>query len=269
MPEKRTLTEEQKKLSYAKYFYRPIAPIPGKKLQNLQNGPIDPALALKIEDRNDLFKPGYLDCEIGFCLMSDGTGYLANLTPMPGVTPEMFEWWFAWHSLEDTRYKIWDPDDHMYARAQERERVLDKSLPLRERTWGVTHEVMEDVGAGMGRLLINFKSPSELGYAEEKVGTELCAAMMAANGNTPEGEPGPPLAAVMTHFVREIEGGIELRSRFWMGWQIIGGKPVKVIPEGMALPIQVPMGLFAHNLKEFTNLAAILPLVYAEEKDNW
>jgi hypothetical protein len=29
------------------------------------------------------------------------------------------------------------------------------------------------------------------------------------------------------------------------------------------------MGLFAHNLKEFTNLAAILPLVYAEEKDNW
>lgn len=29
------------------------------------------------------------------------------------------------------------------------------------------------------------------------------------------------------------------------------------------------MGLFAHNLKEFGHLAAILPSLYAEEKDNW
>ena len=55
------------------------------------------SLALKIEDRNKLFEPGYLPCEIGYCVMEDGSAYLANRTEMPGVTPEMFEWWFAWH----------------------------------------------------------------------------------------------------------------------------------------------------------------------------
>jgi len=29
--------------------------------------------------------------------MEDGTGYIANLVYMPGVTVDMFDWWFAWH----------------------------------------------------------------------------------------------------------------------------------------------------------------------------
>ena len=35
-------------------------------------------------------------------------------------------------------------------------------------------------------------------------------------------------AETMCHFVRETEDGIELRSRFWLGGHIIGGKPVKI-----------------------------------------
>ena len=68
---------------------------------------------------------------------------------MPGVTPEMFEWWFAWHGLEDLRYRIWDPEDHYYARQQNRARTLDQSLPMRERTWGTCHHVKEDIGGGV------------------------------------------------------------------------------------------------------------------------
>ncbi|MNN70805.1 hypothetical protein D3C81_1866840 [compost metagenome] len=73
----------------------------------------------------------------------------------------------------------------------------------------------------------------------------------------------------MTHMTRDVEGGIELRSRFWLGYQIVNGQPVKVIPDGLVLPIEVTKGLFAHNLKEFTHLATILPKIYAEEKDNF
>jgi hypothetical protein len=54
-----------------------------------------------------------------------------------------------------------------------------------------------------------------------------------------------------------------------MGWQIIDGKPDKVLPDGMSMPEFAPRGLFAHNLKEFAHLAVILPRVYAEEKDHW
>ncbi|MFX1508632.1 MAG: DAPG hydrolase family protein, partial [Promethearchaeota archaeon] len=79
----------------------------------------------------------------------------------------------------------------------------------------------------------------------------------------------PDVPVVMTHFLRPVEGGSELRSRFWFGWQIIDGEPVKCIPDGFKIPAIGPVSLLKHNVKEFTNLACILPDIYAEEKDNW
>ena len=267
MSQRPVLTPEERALPYAKFYDLPITPIPAEKISVLEGGPIDPALALKIEDRNELFRPGYLPCEVGWCVMPHGTGYLANKTEMPGVTPEMFEWWFAWHSLEDLRYRIWDPEDHYYARQQNRAKTLDQSLPMRERTWGTCHHVKEDIGGGPDELILEFRYPHELGYEEEKVGTDACAALICANGHGPV--PGQGVAAIMTHFVREIPGGIELRSRFWIGYGLVDGQLVKLVPDDVSVPPEVPMGLFAHNLKEFGHLATILPQVYAENKDNW
>jgi len=267
MAKRPELKADERKFSYAKYYDLEMTPIPKEKLEILERGPIDPSKALKIQDRNDIFKPGYLDCEIGYCVMEDGTGFLANLTRMPGVTVDMFEWWFAWHALEDLRYRIWDPEDHFYARNQNREKALDSSLPMRERTWGCTHEVLEDVGGGPGVILIDFKYPREMGFDESKIGTEYCGTMMCGNGRGKNPGEGP--AAVMMHMVREVEDGIELRSRFWIGYHIVDGKEVKLVPDGVSVPLEVVKGLFAHNLKEFTHLAAILPKVYAEEKDRF
>ena len=144
---------------------------------------------------------------------------------------------------------------------------MDASLPMRERTWGTVHHVLEDIGAGPDDVVLNFRYPHELGYEEERVGTGLCASMMCADGHGPV--PGQGVAAIMTHMIREIEGGVELRSRFWIGYGLAGGEVVKLMPDGVSVPPEAPRGLFAHNLKEFTHLAAILPRVYAEEKDNW
>lgn len=267
MAQRKPLTAEERKLSYAKYYDLPMTPIPKEKLEILNQGPLNSRDALRIEDRNSLFDAGYHRCEIGYCVMEDGAGYLANLTKMPGVTPEMFEWWFAWHGLEDLRYRIWDPEDHFYARQKMPEKVLDKNVPMREKTWGTVHEVLEDIGGGADTLILNFQYPRALGYDEEKVGTRLCATMMCANGHGPV--PGQGMAAIMTHFLREIDGGVELRSRFWIGYGLIDGKLVKLLPDGAEVPEQAVKGLFAHNLKEFTHLASILPRVYAEEKDRF
>ena len=226
MPARPQLKPEERALSYAKYYDLPITPIPPEKLAVLQAGPIDPKLALPIERRNDLFNPGYLDCEVGWCVMENGTGYLANLTPMPGVTPEMFNWWFAWHGLEDMRYRIWDPEDHFYARQQNPDRIKDPGVPMREKNWGTVHFVLEDIGPGPDELVLNFQYPHVLGYDEDKVGTPACAAMQCANGHGPV--PGQGVAAIMTHMVREIEGGVELRSRFWIGYGLVNGQVVKI-----------------------------------------
>ena len=248
------ITEEERNSALYKYFIRDmVAPDP-KRYEEVQE-PMDPLSALAPADMNKLFDDGYLPGEIGYCRLPDGTGTLANLTKMPGVTPEMFDWWFAWHGIEPMRYKIWNHDEHYYCKTQNMDKALNKSLSLKERYWDTTHDVEEDVGMGKEHLLINFRNPADIGFDPEKLkdfkGTIVCA------GN--EFSP-----TIMSHFVRPVPGGSELRTRFWMGYCVKDGKPQKAIPDGVEFPLEPVKALLMHNIKEFTNLAAILPEVYAE-----
>lgn len=263
------VTETDKLKSYYKYYNLEMTPVSKGKYDLVLRGPIDSSKALKIQDRNDLFEPGYLDTEVGYCIMEDGTGYVSNLTTMPGVTTEMFDWWFAWHGLDNLRYTIWDPEDHYKAETQQRDKAKDKDLSYKERYWDTTHNVLEDTGMGPDNIFINFKNPGDLGFDVSKIGTEACGTIVCAKGF---GKGQPPFGApptIMTHFIREIEGGVELRTRFWMGWTIVNGKAVKALPDGIRMPEMGPKSLLLHNIKEFTHLATILPQVFAEEKDNF
>ena len=49
------ITEEQRNLSYAKYYDKPLARVSEEKLKILEK-PMDPSLALKIRDRNRVFQ---------------------------------------------------------------------------------------------------------------------------------------------------------------------------------------------------------------------
>lgn len=210
------VTEEDKQKSYYKYFLEPMTPAPQEKYAKVLSGPLDPRKVLHFHDRNRLFEPGYLEEEIGYCVMPDGTGYVSNLTPMPGVTPEMFDWWFAWHGLDNLRYSIWDPEDHFAAVSMQKNKAKDPTLTLQEKYWDTTHAVLEDTGLGPENLFINFKRPGDLGFDQSRIGTPACATIVCAKGS---GKGQPPFASpdtIMCHFIREIEGGIELRTRFWM-----------------------------------------------------
>ena len=44
------------------------------------------------------------------------------------------------------------------------------------------------------------------------------------------------------------------------------GTITKGIPDGIKIPLNIAKGLYAHNIKEFSNLKAILPEVYKENK---
>ena len=72
----------------------------------------------------------------------------------------------------------------------------------------------------------------------------------------------------MTHKWHPYKDGVLFESRFWIGYHLTeDGTVEKAIPDGVSIPVFVPQGLFAHNIKEFSNLATILPAVYEEEKD--
>jgi len=260
---KRELSAAEKKKSYARFMDRPMVPAPGKIYDFLAGGPMDPALATPIEQRNDLLNSGYLPAEMGYCEMPDGSAYVSMLTKMPGVSSEMIDWWFAWHGLEGLRYMIWDPDEHfdVHVKSEDLERRLDTRLNTRERNWGTTDIVYEDVGTGAVTLAISFMSPKDFGYDMDRFKTPNV--LTAVNANITLLSPEIPMVT-FTHFAREIPGGIELRSRFWLGWHIVDQKPVRVAEQ---VPLELAKGLAHHCPKEYANLAAILPEVYAENVD--
>jgi hypothetical protein len=265
MTDRRAFTATELQRPYAKYVTRPMTPPPAEVFATLARCPIDPALALPIERRNDLLKPGYLPTERGWCIMPDGTGFVAGLTSMPGVTPDMIDWWFAWHGLEGLRYAIWDPDDHydVHVTPEHLERRLDRSLSLRERNWNTTDIVTEDVGTGSLVLDIAFMSPADFGFDMTRFPAG-CETAVSAN----LGIHGEPRLVCFSHQARSVTGGLELRSRFWICWNMIDRKPVNM---AKGVPPEIIAGLakaLAHHChKEYANLAAILPRVYAENRD--
>ncbi len=248
------VTEEEKKSPLYKYFTLDMVDAPAEKYAQVEN-PMDPKDALSPFDMNKLFDPGYLPGELGYCNLPDGGAMLANITPMPGVTPEMFDFWFAWHGLEPLRYKIWNHDQHYAAISRNPDKANDRSLSMKERYWDTIHDVREDVGLGVEDIIINFRNPADIGFSKEKLADFKGTIVCAGNEESP---------TIMCHFLRPVEGGCELRSRFWMGYNVVDGKPHKMLPDGVQFPLVPVKALLTHNMKEFTNLAAILPKVYAE-----
>lgn len=251
------LTQEEQRSPLYKYFEREIAPTPPEVAERIQGGNFAPAGALSPGEMNRLFDDGYLPGEFGWYRLEDGGMMVANLTPMPGVTPEMFDWWFAWHGLSSMRYRIWDKDDHYYCKTRNPEIALNSALTMRERYWHTTHDVKEALLDGQPPVdvCLSFVPPETVGFDP---------ARLAQFGGTIVCTPGP---AIMAHFIRPTGDGCELRTRFWIGYQAAENRPVRIAAfqpeEGFA------KALLMHNVKEFTHLAKILPEVYREFRDDF
>lgn len=262
MGQKVGVCDAEKKLPYYKYYEKDLAPIPQEKLDLLDKLSPIPIVPF---DQKDLVlegkESGY--CHQGYGILEDGTAFLCNETYIPGGTSKMLDWWFPWHIVgPDLRYKMWNPEDHYFARADKINYVTDPNVPNNEKTWGVCQHILESVGPEPEFIRVFFMKPSDFGYNMDLIGTEKCSSLICGAGEDPFG-------AAMTHKWYPYEDGVMLISRFWMGYGYKDGKVQRLLPEGMQVPDFAVRALYAHNIKEFTNLAAILPSVYAEEKDNW
>lgn len=258
------VTQEEKNLPYYKYFERELAPVPEEALKRVSEGPMDRERFLPLDQINDFIQcTDSAFCQDGYAILEDNTGAISSKFFMPHVTPEMLDWWFPWHSVgSDLRYKIWDPEDHYFATAHPAATVLDPSVPVNQKTWNVDHYIVEDVGFGPKFTHIRFIRPKDIGIDESLIGTETCAGLVCGIGMG--------LGAVMVHKWYPEKDGVIFQSRFWLGWGLKEDSTIgKTLPEGMAFPMEFCRNMYSHELKEFTNLMAILPEVYAEEKENW
>ncbi len=224
--------------------------------------------ALSIHDRNKLLEPGVTyPAKTGIYPLKEGGVLVAGNIPMPDVTADMLYWWFAWHGLEPLRYAIWDPEDHFDVKINEagRKRALDPAVPMEEKTWGATHTVMESIGGPADEITIMFQNPKDLGFDESLIGSDGGEFMVAANALL-----GPmKVPVVMIEIAKKLDGVMHFTARFYIGYHIIDGEPRYLLPPEVKVPIQVAKGLVGHNIKEFTHLNQILPLVYEEEKGQW
>jgi phloretin hydrolase len=258
---RRELTEAEKLKPYSKYFYKELAEIPTADLEKINEGPVNPEMVTSIQDRNDLMKPGYLDVETGYTVMPDGSGFSATLVKMPGVTPEMLDWWFNWHPLEGLRYALWCPVAHTDISVKNPAQHLDSSgVAQRERNYGSTHYPVEGFDIDEAQALgIEFFSPRDFGlnmemFKEPVISRAYCANVTLILMNLPVNS--------FFHAIRKVEGGIEYRSRYWTGQRMKTEGPIRV-----ELPIpmmDLVRNLCLHSLIEYNNLASFLPQLYTE-----
>lgn len=251
------LTEEQKRSPLYKYYELPVEPVPEEKIEEIMRMNYDVPTGVGIDDINRMFDDGYLDCEFGLFTCPDKGAVMSNITQMPKIEPEMFDWWFAWHGLDTMRYIIWDKDDHYYCQTRNTDQALDDTLSFKERYLNTTHDIKEGLtDKDKPRSVeLTFVPPESVGFDPERLkafkGTIICT-------------PGP---VIMIHFLRPVDNGSELRTRFYMGYQSNGKGAVRV-PDFPAIP-ELGRALLIHNIKEFTHLAKILPDLYAEYKDDF
>ena len=249
------LTPEEQAKPYSKYYYHSPAAPDAEVLGALQYGTqMDPSKATMSEHMNELLHPGYVEVENGYCQLPDGGGYFAVHTKMPGITMEMSKWFHSWHELEDINYKIWMPKAHYKADV--------------ELGW-----ILEDIGEGPAQIVkIGGGSPEQMGF-DEALFLQSKVVMGASSAlymlyDVPVGQV--PLPIVICHLIREMPGGIEYRSRFWLGYQSgYHGMKLKLRP-GVIVPESTIQHLAMHCASELANLRAFLPSLYEEmvEKEN-
>jgi hypothetical protein len=229
---------------------------------------MEPAKALLPEHINDLLDPGYHEVETGYCILENGAGYVAVNNVFPGCTVEMMQWWFAWHAAgPGLRYAIWYPPGHVTIAVSDQgyAKLHDPTLPLGQKSQNIDHYVVEDVGGGVEDIIISFLDPQQMGFDMSRFHEPNVAAVFGGYGVSEMRErPGMKSPAIMCHFVRQIDGGLEFRTRFWMGYRINKGKAMCTLPPWVRIPVEAPMGLAYHNVLEYSNLASFLPEIYAE-----
>jgi len=260
---KAPITEADKAKSYYKYYEMEIAPPTQEVMANVARGIGDVKDSLPISDRNRLLT----ECAPapGFYPLADGGLMVSSDIPMPGVTPDMLYWWFGWHGLDPFRYTIWDPEDHFGLSLNDEgiRRAQDPLVPWNEKTWGATHTVQESIGGPPDEIIIMFDNPANLGFDMGLVGTDKCQFLVAANSLM--GAMKVPV--VMAESASKTSAGLMYHCRFWVGYHIVEGEGKYLLPPPVQLPHEVAMGLIAHNHKEFSHLAKILPTLYTEERN--
>ncbi|WP_340289697.1 DAPG hydrolase family protein [Sulfitobacter pontiacus] len=202
-------------------------------------------------------EPGF---ETGVKRLPNGIYEVSVRTPMPRVSPEMVGWWFGDYMETTEHYRRWFPDAHLW---------MDWENKVDGQFIGASHLVHEYIGEDLNKLRIQFVEPEEvLGEVNLADGD---VAVCARVGLLEE----PIYGGEMCHIVRNVEGGAEMRSRFWLGMvaaregneavpSVIGTLGNTYLARLLTVKEASATALLNHCFDEMTILAGFLPKLYAD-----
>ncbi len=257
--------EGAEKESYYR-FLREIDPVPQKIKEMIFHAKGKTEDALELEDRTLITNEKRFPEKDGYYPLREGGVLVATNIKIPDITGEMIAWWAYWHSLDPLRYALWDPEDHFDVQIDDvgRSRAENPDLPAEEKLWYATHRVSEAFDRDEPQdLILMFQNPGEMGYDLSLMGTKRCEYILCAkslmNGKIP---------VFLTENFTSAGGEMEVRLRYWMGYDLVFGKVQCMIPPSVQIPEHVLQMLMIHNYKEYIHLNKVLPAIYEAEKEN-
>lgn len=248
---------------YAAFFNPVMQPLPEHVREALATGAVAHTLLPPLARARELQRSGYAAVETGYTVCPNGAVHIAALTQMPGVTPSMWDWWFAWHGSEAQRYKLWHPQAHVHVSWKDGRGELDHYV-------GRVSQVVEYVGAQLLRVEVRFVAPASLGLDEARLQADGEVAVCARIGMAVGGIAAD--SGWLLHHIRPVPGGAEMRSRFWLagdnvrlsGWEGAAGRTLgRLAGKLLSPPRHQVTELLVHDAQEMNHLAAILPELYA------
>jgi hypothetical protein len=267
------LSEAEKRMSIAKYYDLPLSPPGPRETQLMRHMPLDPKDALPVHRLTDLLEAdGYLDAEYGYCTMPDGSGYMAMYFVYPYCTPQMIGWWFRWLNVlpktqpEGTgnlKYKLWCPPDHDI-------HAFNNGKDMSEGQWAIESI---DLGEGDPKLLYrrDHLDAKDYGLGAAREAELHQAGCWVDLSNVTFHSPDDPSGRLPGNWLWVTlsrpcaQGGVELRTRLWIGWGAKDGRfyyddstPVELLSEATMRKFLI------HTTVEHQHLAKLLPTLYAE-----
>lgn len=245
---------------YASFYNPDMAPLQEQVAEAVMVGEVAFELMYPIEKAAQIQDEGYWPVENGFTRTPQGGADIFCLTKMPGVTPQMWDWWFGWHGSDHMRYRLWHPKAHKSATWKDGQNELIHYI-------GRTSYIEEYLGSVCKKGAITFVAPSTMGLDEKKL-AERGEVAICARISLPKT---PLKAGWLLHHIRPVPGGSEMRSRTWLGGANVAlgdnpgliGKAVGVaLAQLCRAIIPDPAAVMVHTSQEMSHLASFLPELY-------
>lgn len=264
------LLPEEKRMPLARFYYDyPVRDLSEDLKALIFGAPVSSDSVIPAERFTDWLKPCgvYEAHENAYCMMPDGSGYIATYLKFPKtVEPQKLFWYLQWLNFHgksqpagtgNLRYKIWNPADHWD----------HYFINWTDKSEGIHTTESLDLGEGE-RKYDTIRHPFSLrqyGLTQERI--DEIAASGAGISDVSDWESfDTPGAHLTLGQIRPCpDGGFERRSVEWIGWRPKDGKIIRV-PETPCDEAYLRKVAY-HTLLEWQHICDLIDDLYAFYRD--